>query len=78
MKLFYFNPHDYGEQAFVVAETREEAMEKLRKAAKGADMVHTVETMIKEVLADKKRGKYGAHTYTLDEVPGDVAFSEIS
>lgn len=87
MKLYYFNPNDYGEEAFVCAESLEDAKNALLKTKK-------------EVPPGPERNKNGIfrnevweanyhnnmidnmvnckNKYTIDEFePGQVVFSEI-
>lgn len=66
MKLYHFNPHDYGDEAFVMAESKEKACEYLRNSDKFEQGDYyesrTVEMMIAEDC------KYVIEEYSVGEV----------
>lgn len=75
MKLFRFNPNGYGEQAFVVAATKEDAIEALKTSVHNMDdndnKDHYQDKI--EVMIDEAGG------YTIDEInPLDIVWSEIA
>ncbi len=78
MKLYYFNPNNYGEQAFVCAESPEKAKEYLLNSlvtyvANPTNWVDEYDREKVSVMANLEQG------YTLEEYPvGKVCFSEIS
>jgi len=74
MKLYYFNPNGYAEQAFVCAESKEEAIRAVEKAYpdyyKRCDGTWDKNGLNKMIIPTGKR--------TIDEIePGQVVFSEI-
>lgn len=88
MNLYYFNPNDYGEEAFVCAESLEDAKNALIKTKKevppGPDRDENgiLNTVIWDAyyhnirIEDMVNCKNG---YTIDVfAPGQVVFSEIS
>jgi len=89
MKLFYFNPNGYGEQAFVAAETREEAIKALlatkpEKLPWGTDDDQNrhneyYQDKINKMVNCLPHYKGSKDRYTIDEFPaGSVIFSEIA
>ena len=93
MKLFYFNPNDYGTEAFVCANSKEEAIEQVKNALIEEDKAtrernwRTYDPILLE-KANKQWDIYLAsqidnmcnekNGYTIDEYPvGKVVFSEI-
>jgi len=77
-KLYYFNPHTYGETAFVVAETKEQAIQYLKDSKQKYEDTEYMKWWEYhkehiEKMLDPKEG------YTIDEYEqGQVFFSEIS
>lgn len=82
MKLFYFNPNDYGSEAFVCAESLEDA----KKA-----LINTKQELLPD-LPENKDNRWNAiyHNKMIDEMikssgkrtidefePGQVVFSDI-
>jgi hypothetical protein len=83
MKLFHFNPNNYGEQAFVVADNKEQAIEFLKNSKPELNGVNE-EDQYSKILVEYHKQKINAMIdcldgYTIDEHPvGHVIFSEIS
>lgn len=68
MNLYYFNPNDYGSEAFVCAENKEQAIKHLLEQ-KGT--IFGMDRDIDDMASLKQK-------YTIDEYkPGQVVFSEI-
>ena len=79
MKLFYFNPNGYGEEAFVVAENRKKAIKAL-KATKCKKDNKLIDGFLKDYHKKKIHNMVNClGDYTIDEFPvGHVVFSEIA
>jgi hypothetical protein len=68
MKLYYFNPHNYGKEAYVLAESSEKAKEYLLARKRGEQWWDNYMDLMANLKAD----------YTLDEFEvGEVVFGEI-
>ncbi len=81
MKLYYFNPNTYGAEAFVCAESKEQAKEYLSKTRKkegeSPDNIDCILNQLRNEALDNMLNLVGK--YTLDEFePGKVVFAEIS
>lgn len=82
MKLFYFNPHSYGMEAFICAESKEKAIECLLMSKPDTHPNYS-ESLQKdaEIWHNKKIQMMVNCTsgYTIDEFePGQIVWSEIS
>lgn len=76
MRLFYFNPNNYGEEAFVMAETLEAAKEALRRAPSPGRGSEFHKAYHQEKIGKMINLKDG---YTVDEYgEGEVVFSELA
>lgn len=84
MKLYYFNPNDYGQEAFVLAENKEKAKEYLLKQKLPPKITkamydypeYDASLFHNEMIDDMVNLK---DKYTLEEHGvGEVIFSEIS
>jgi len=81
MKLYYFNPNSYGQEAFVCAESKEKAIEYLLSTKSGVAEIHSEELKKDAELWHKDkidRMINCKNKYTIDEFEvGQVVFSEI-
>jgi hypothetical protein len=75
MKLYYFNPNNYGEQFFTVAESEEQAIDNLNKYLEKTDYPKK-DWFTKESLTwtDDYFKKYTIDSFE----PGEVLNSEIA
>lgn len=79
MKLYYFNPNTYGEEAFVCASSLEEAKQSLLKLKKEISEDLKGSWSIKYDNEKIDRMLNCVDKYTIDEFEiGEVVFSEIS
>ncbi len=74
MKLFYFNPNNYGETAVVMAENKEAAIEKLKASKPDGDSDWDKKYHAEKIdqMVNCKNG------YTIDEIPSGVHLSELA
>lgn len=73
MKLYRFNPPNYGEQAFVIAESKEKAIEALQNS-KTENQDFCTDADHQNLIFQMTNG-----SYTIDEFEiGEVVFAEIS
>jgi len=72
MKIFFFNPNDYGEEATVVAENKEQAIERL----KATTPIHGDNQYHKDMVNKMVNCLDG---YTIEEYPIEhVIFTEVA
>lgn len=70
MKLFYFNPNDYGCEYFVMSETKETALESLKKY------------LLKEAEEEEERYSYNKDVYkkwgtaSINNLPEEYSIDE--
>lgn len=79
MRLYYFNPNDYGEEAFVMAENEDQAKDALIIGlAKFVDDPR-ISDFAKEYEKSKVKSMVeGLSKYTIDSFgPGEVVYTEI-
>lgn len=75
MSLYHFNPNDYGEQAFVCAESKDAAIEALKNSSAGENANKSEKAYHQQKIEDMVNCK---DKYTIDEIPAGIpVFSEI-
>jgi hypothetical protein len=76
MKLYYFNPNGFGEEAFVCAESKEKAIEYLLKTKPEGIPITDFNKEYHENMLNNMTNELNG--YSIDEFkPGEVVFSEI-